>query len=75
MSEIQMSEIQTKFCSVFQTERSDFGHLLYSGMQKYERLKSEQCRNTNFFVFGYTHVGLRIFGLVRTPYIVGFRHL
>ena len=29
MSEIRTSEIRTKFHSVFQTERSDFGHLLY----------------------------------------------
>ena len=26
---VRTSEIQTKFCLVFQTERSDFGHLLY----------------------------------------------
>ena len=29
MSEIRASEIRTKFRLVFQTERSDFGHLLY----------------------------------------------
>ena len=29
MSKIRMSKIRTKFCLVFQTEHSDFGHLLY----------------------------------------------
>ena len=32
-----MSEIQTKFCSVFQTERLDFRHSLYSKHPKTER--------------------------------------
>ena len=31
---IQTSEIRTKFRSVFQTERSDFGHLLYKSETK-----------------------------------------
>ena len=33
LSEIWTSEIRTKFCSVFQTKRLDFGHLLYGLMQ------------------------------------------
>ena len=42
MSEIRTSEIRTKFCSVFQTERSDFGHLMYF---KNETKKSEENFN------------------------------
>ena len=36
MSEIRTSEIRTKFCSVFQAERSDFRHLLLTGLAFYQ---------------------------------------
>ena len=60
MSEIQTSKIQTKFCLVFQTERSDFGHLLYSGMPKSERLDFRQRRNLNKGLFEQTIVWISV---------------
>ena len=41
MSEIQTSEIRTKFRLVFQTERSDFGHLLYNILALKKNLASK----------------------------------
>ena len=35
-----MSEIRTKFCLVFQTERSDFGHLLYGLLPALSQLQN-----------------------------------
>ena len=44
MSEIQTSEIITEFCLVFQTERSDFGHLLFNKFKKLFWRLTVQCK-------------------------------